>query len=95
MGHLDAQFSPAIVLVGSGSVGQTLSQFSAQEFRLCLAYLGHVVDCLELLGLRVNPLKTVRSAPQRSKWMAQLVTRGKWCVLAASTTEWHDVHQSC
>ena len=48
--------------------------------RLCLRYLGHVIDCLEELGLTVHPVKTVAmlqlGGTQQRKWQALLTRRG-------------------
>ena len=50
------------------------------KLRQCLRYLGQVIDCLEELGLTVNPVKTVAmlqlGGTQRRKWQALLTRRG-------------------
>ena len=50
------------------------------ELRQCLRYLGHVIDCLDELGLVVNPVKTVAmlqlGGTQNRKWQALLTRRG-------------------
>ena len=50
------------------------------ELRQCLRYLGLVIDCLEDLGLTVNPQKTVAmlqlGGVQHRKWQALLTQRG-------------------
>ena len=51
-----------------------------QTLRLCLRYLEHVIDCLEELGLTVNPVKTVAmlqlGGTHQRKWQALLTHRG-------------------
>ena len=50
------------------------------ELRACLRYLGMVIDCLEDLGLTVNPVKTVAllqlGGVQHRKWQALITKRG-------------------
>lgn len=51
-----------------------------RELGLCLRYLGSVADCLEPLGLTVNPSKMVAmlqlAGNQRRKWQSTLVQCG-------------------
>ncbi|CAK9102138.1 unnamed protein product, partial [Durusdinium trenchii] len=53
---------------------------SDHELRDCLRYLGTVIDCLEELGLSVNPVKTVAllqlGGVQHRKWQALITQRG-------------------